>query len=241
MSQKITTSTFNINVPAVNLALGEELIFKLQLTSITSGLNGNFTASLGEGNLKINSLSTTTGYATTTAPFFDTASIALGSNTNEIILSNSLTSFYGGNYIFAPEPLTGSISTLYDTYGDIDYPFILKPYDIIIIYLSDGTYVESTITNVYISSSKLHLTLDTDLSVTLKNNLVNGTWTRFLLLSKQPDETNVILNYIKRYGKTSMGFLIPKDLSPTVLANIDVITKEVKQKLINDQATIWDS
>jgi hypothetical protein len=239
MPQKITTSTFNINVPAVNLALGEELIFKLQLTSITPELNGNFTASLGEGNLKINSLSTITGYATTTLPFFDTGSIATGSNTNEIILSNSLTSFYGGNYLFSPNPLTGSINTLYDTYGDVDYPFVLKPYDIVIIYLSDGTYIESTITNVYPSSSKLHLTLDTDLSTPLKNNLVNGTWTRFLLLSKQQDETNVILNYIKRDGKTSMGFLIPKDISPTVLANIDVITKEVKQKLINDQTTIW--
>jgi hypothetical protein len=240
MPQQITNATFNINVPSVSLTQGEELIFKLQLNSITAGLNGNFTASLGEGNLKINSLSTTTGYASTTSTFFDSASIAAGSNSNEIILSAGVSSFYGGGYISAPNPLTGSISTLYDLYGDIDYPFILKPFDMILVYLSDNTYIESSITDVYLSNSKLHLVLSTDLSATLKSNLANQTYTRFLLLSKQPDETNAILSFTKREGKTSYGFLIPSDISSTILNNIDTITKEVKQKLLNDQPIIND-
>jgi hypothetical protein len=237
---RITTSTFNINVPSVNLIQGEELIFKLRLDGASPSITGSFTASLGEGNLKITSLSTTTGYASTSASFFDTASIAASSNTNEIILSAGVSSFYGGNYIFAPNPLTGSINSLYDTYGDVDYAFVSKPFDMIIVYLSDGTYVESTITNVYLSNQKLHLVLNTDLSITLKNNLISQTYTKFLLLSRQPDETNAILTFIKREGKTSYGFLIPNDINAAVLNNIDTITKEVKHKLLNDQSVIND-
>jgi len=244
MSQKITTSTFNINVPSTNLVVGEELIFKLHLDSITAGLSNNFTASLGEGNLKISSLATVTGYnqtSTGSAGFFDSASMATGSNTNEIVLSAGVSSFYGGSYIFVPNPLTGSLNSLYSgsaEYGDVDYPFTSKQYDIVLVYLSDGTYIESRVINSYLLNSKLHLTLDTNLSSTLKTNLINKTYTRFLLLSKQPDETNTILTFIKRTGKTSYGFLIPTDISPTVLSNIDVITKEVKQKLLNDQSVI---
>jgi hypothetical protein len=237
---KITTSTFNINVPSVNLIQGEELIFKLHLDGMSSFITSSFTASLGEGNLKITSLSTTTGYASTTSTFFDSASIAVSTNTNEIILSPGVSSFYGGNYIFSPNPLTGSINSLYDTYGDVDYAFVSKPFDMIIVYLSDGTYVESTITNVYLSSQKLHLVLSTELSIALKNNLANQTYTKFLLLSRQPDETNTILTFIKRDGKTSYGFLIPDDINAAVLNNIDTITKEVKQKLLNDQSIIND-
>jgi hypothetical protein len=244
MPQQISNATFNINVPSVSLTQGEELIFKLQLNSITSGLSGNFTASLGEGNLKINSLSTSTGYASTTSTpisgFFDSASIAAGSNSNEIILSAGVSSFYGGGYVFTPNPLTGSLNSLYDTYGDVDYPFVLKAFDVILIYLSDNTYIESTIIDAYLSSSKLHLVLSTDLSATLKANLANQTYTRFLLLSRQPDETNAILSFTKRDGKTSYGFLIPSDISSTILNNIDTITKEVKQKLLNDQPIIND-
>jgi hypothetical protein len=247
MSQKITTSTFNINVPSTNLVAGEELIFKLHLDSITAGLSGNFTASLGEGNLKVSSLATTTGYNQTTATsidgFFDSASMATGSNTNEIVLSSGVSSFYGGSYIFAPNPLTGSISSLYDVpvgYGDVDYPFSSSLYDIVLVYLSDGTYIESRIINSYLLNSKLHLTLDTDLTPILKNNLANQTYTRFLLLSKQSDETNAILTFTKRAGKTSYGFLISNDISSTVLDNIDTITKEVKQKLLSDQSVIND-
>jgi hypothetical protein len=78
------------------------------------------------------------------------------------------------------------------------------------------------------------------LSNLAKANLTGSTYDRFLLLSRQPDETNVILNFTKREGKTSYGFLISDVISSEVLSNIDVITKEVKQKLLNDQPIIND-
>ena len=237
MARKTTNTTFNINIPSIPLEKGESIIFKFQCenTSVT-----NFTASIAQGSLKVSSLAASTGYATTNIPFFNSASIALSSNTNEIILSSGVSGFHGGNYTFVPNPLSGSISTLYDEYGDVDYPFTINPNDIALIYLSDGTYIETRILNVYKQSGLIRLKLDISLSTTLKSELAHQTYKRFLILSRRADETNVILSFSKRDGKTSYGFLIPENISTEVLSNIDTITREVKQKLLNDQSVISD-
>ena len=237
MARKTTNTTFNINIPSIPLEKGESIIFKFQCenTSVT-----NFTASIAQGSLKVSSLAASTGYATTNIPFFNSASIALSSNTNEIILSSGVSGFHGGNYTFVPNPLSGSISTLYDEYGDVDYHFTINPNDIALIYLSDGTYIETRILNVYKQSGLIRLKLDISLSTTLKSELAHQTYKRFLILSRRADETNVILSFSKRDGKTSYGFLIPENISTEVLSNIDTITREVKQKLLNDQSVISD-
>ena len=235
MAQKTTTTTFNINIPSTSLNVGEKLIFKFQMEGNTTS---SFTASLGTGDLKVSSLAASLGYASTPYSYFNSASIATGSNSSEIIFSPGVSGFHGGNYVFVPNPLSGSVSTLYDEYGDVDYNFVINPFDIILIYLSDNTFVEARVLNVYSQSGLLHVGLNIELSSTLKSELVNQTYTRFLVLSRRQDETNVILSFTKRNGKTSYGFLIPENISPTVLANIDTITKEVKQKLLNDQPAI---
>ena len=144
--------------------------------------------------------------------------------------------------IFSPNPTSGSQSGLYGLYKDVDYTFDPKENDVVILYLSDNSILEYTINRVSVnpSTNKLTLHLNNDLSTTAITNLNNGTYKRFLLLSRQKDETNVILNFIKREGKSSNGFLIPKNISQTVLNNIDVITKEVKQKILGDQPIIND-
>lgn len=235
MAEKTTTTTFNINIPSIPLNVGEKLIFKFQMEGNTTS---SFTASIGTGDLKVSSLAASLGYASTPYSYFSSASIATGSNSDEIIFSPGVSGFHGGPYIFVPNPLSGSISTLYDEYGDVDYNFVINPFDIILIYLSDNTFVEARVLNVYSQAGLLHVRLDIELSATLKSELANQTYTRFLVLSRRQDETNVILSFTKRDGKTSYGFLIPENISPTVLANIDTITKEVKQKLLNDQPAI---
>jgi len=230
--------TFTANIPSVSLTAGEALVFKFQNSAYSSL---SFEAYLDDkASLRVSSLAASTGYSTvsSSAEFFHSASMAdTGSNTTDIVLSSALSGFWDNNYIFVPNPLTGSFSSLYSgsiAYGDVDYNFSPNPpcYDIVLVYLEDNTYIEARVLREFLSGSFLHLTLDTILSPSLRTALANKTYTRFLFLSRRADETNVITTFAKRDGATSYGFLIPQDLSKNVLDNIDVITKEVKQKLL---------
>ena len=233
------TKTFNINESSTTLEKGDKLTFKFILKGSTTN---NFTASITQGSLYVASLAASTGYASTDCPYFDSASISssmASGNNNIITLDAGVTSFYNNNYQFVPNPLTGSLSSLYDDYGDVDYPFSIKTYDIALTYLSDGTYVESRIISTSLSPSNLlQLHLDTSLSNFYADNLISGSFQRFLILSRREDETNAYLTFRKREGSTSYGFIIPQNIAPDVLANINTITREVKQKILSDQSSV---
>jgi hypothetical protein len=231
------TKTFNINESNISLDNGDKLIFKLVLKGSTTN---NFTASLTQGSLNVSSLAVSTGYAFTDCPYFDSASIsasmATTSSNNIITLDAGVTSFYDRNYQFVPNPLTGSFNSLYNEYGDVDYPFIIKPYDIVITYLSDNTFIESRIISTSLSPNEfLQIHLDAPISNFYANNLMSSSFQKFLILTRLNDETNAHAVFRKRDGKTSYGFVIPENLAPDVLDNIDTITRQVKQKLLADQ------
>ena len=120
----------------------------------------------------------------------------------------------------------------------MDYPFEAKLYDIVLLYLSDGTYIEYRVLDINNDSNLLRLTLDQTLSQTIKDELALNKFKRFLLLSRKEDESNAYIVYQKRPGKTSYGFIIPDNISAEVLDNIDTITSQVKQKLINEQSIV---
>jgi hypothetical protein len=231
------TKTFNID-QTVALEANDYLTFKFVLKSSTTS---NFTASLSEGNLDISSTAASTGYTSTNCNYFHSASISssiVSGSTKTIVFSPGLSVFHDNNYQFAPSPLTGSqTSSLYTTYGDVDYPFAIKPFDIILTYLSDNTYVESRVIKVNKPNADnlVHVVLDTELSSLYRNNLMSGSYQRFLVLKRVEDETSAYLTFKKRDGKTSYGFTIPSNIATDFLDNIDIITKEVKQKLLADQ------
>ena len=249
----IVTRTVSISKPQSNpITLAKTDILTLEFSqSYVSVIGGgsNYTASISIGSLEIGSLATTTGYSFASYPYFNSSSlsssIAAGSGSNTITFNSALSNFNNAGYQFVPNPLSGSTSILYNgtvNYGDVDYPFASNPptHDIALVYLNDGTYIESRVVKENLSGSFLRLTLDKPLSSTLKSALADQTYTRFLFLSKREDETNVHLSFTKRDGKTSYGFLIPEDINKSVLDNIDTITKEAKQKLLNDQSVISD-
>jgi hypothetical protein len=241
MAQITETKIFSINVPSINLTAGDTVKFKFKLSSSNAG--NNFTASLDAGSLSINSLSVSTGYASTTCAYFDSASIsssaASGSgSTNIITFKPGVSNFMGTQYTFSPNPLSGSQNSLYPIYGDVDYPFNIKPQDIVLTHLSDNTYIESRIVSSSFSGSYLQIQLSNVLSTLYLSNLISGSYKKFLILSRQDDETNTYLTFKKREGSTSYGFIIPQNIAPDVLANIDTITKEVKQKILSDQSSV---
>ena len=224
----------NSNYVSLNSTSADKLTFQLKLRGISDPVN--YTAFLDNGSLSIGSLALSTGYSAINCPFVSTAT------TSSITFTSDVSSFYNRGYIFTPNPTSGSRSSLYGDYGDVDYTFDPKENDMVILYLSDNSILEYTISKVSVdpSTNQLSLYLNGDLSSTAITNLINDTYKRFLLLSRRKDETNVILNFTKREGKSSNGFLIPKNISQTVLDNIDIITKEVKQKILGDQPIIND-
>jgi hypothetical protein len=245
----VQSAIFTIDNSSINANQGDKIAIRFLQTSTSTA---NYTASFSNsGLLTVSSLSVSTGYAFTPCSpggYFNSASLAIsasitGSN-DEIIFSQGVSSFYGSNYLFVPNPLTGSQNSLFETYGYVDYTFQINPYDIIVVGLSDGTYVESRVLSINTPDSAdplLRVKLDSPLPTLLRTNLANsggGLYRYFLVLSRRKDETSAYLTFKKREGKTSYGFVIPNDISPDVLAKIDVITKEVKQKLLNEQSAI---
>ena len=235
MSNTSFNKIFNVSLPNINLSVDEEIYFKLVLET---PLINEFTASLSQGSATISSLAPSTGYSSIYSPFIDAT--ATSAQNSSIIFTTEVSNFYGGNYEFEPNPQDNTlpINPLYSTYGDIDYPFLLNIFDVFIAYLSDGTFIEYRIVKAEITSGKLKIDLNKPVSNILKDDITNNTFKKMLLLTRVKDETNIILEFKKKPGKTSYGFVIPENIDPEVLKNIDIIAKEVQAKLLSNQQSI---
>jgi hypothetical protein len=239
------TKTFSINRsifnPITDTSQGDKLTLEFSQSYLSTN---NYTASLSLGSLNISSLAVATGYASAACPYFSSSSLSASRAAGDrqtITFSSGLSNFPNNGYQFIPNPLTGSINSLYAgdaNYGDVDYPFNINRFDKIITYLSDNSYIESNIISSSFSGSLFQIHTDIQLSDLYINNLMSGSYQRFLILSRQQDETSTYLIFKKREGSTSYGFTIPQNIAPDVLANIDTITKEVKQKLLSDQSAV---
>ena len=161
-------------------------------------------------------------------------------NNNTIVLNSSLTGLE--NYQFVAEQGTGDNKILFNNYGSVNEIFAPSVGDVVVMYWDlKSQNVELTIKSLGYFNSKRSITFTTNLPSSLitqlnansAGNTLEGGADIFLLLKKKPDETNVILRFNKQPGTTSLGLIIPENLHPDVLANIDTITKEVKQKLID--------
>lgn len=240
--QTTVNHTFSARLLSTSLTQGDSLIFKLKISgSSTSDFTASFSSA---GNLNITSNTIATGYAvaTTTCTPGTPGFISTGSSNNELVFNNSLSTFYNSGYVFVPDPsldiITLSSSSLYSTYGSVNESFSINEYDIVIIILSDNTFIESRVSYVYNDNVQIHVFLTQDLDLTTRNEINQQKFKRFLLLKRVKDETNVILNFPKRPGQTSYGFLIPQNLATDVLDNINTITSQVKTKLLNEQGSI---
>ena len=58
-----------------------------------------------------------------------------------------------------------------------------------------------------------------------------------LLLRRYNDEQNVIVNFTKPIGQTSYGFILPNDINPLVLSNINTLQAKVQAQLLSTQAS----
>jgi len=170
-------------------------------------------------------------FATGSASPFISGSSAI----DTLVFNSSLSNFTDYLYISAT-----SSALLHPTYGNVSNTFSPKVGDVILVYYNGNTqYQELNISDISIDSNNNNK-LTVKVTPNLVNNLTTGSYTnttvsQFLLLSKLPDETNINLSFDKEDGQTSYGFIIPGNLSPSVLNNIDTITRQVQQKLLQTQ------
>jgi len=165
-----------------------------------------------------------------------TSSVCVDQSSNSFYLSPQLSPFFSNNYIFNPLDtlISSSYSSLYLEYGDILYPFVLQENDKIVVQVIDenGPFLEYTVNNiVYAGNGLVYIQIKEDISGYF-GNFCNKFY-KIAFLKRINDETNIIVNLIKPDGKTSYGFSIPQNILQNVLDNIDVITVNTKQQLID--------
>lgn len=123
----------------------------------------------------------------------------------------------------------GSNSTLYEKYGDVDEIFSIRSGDF--IYIKDG----KTKNYYYLEINEVILN-DNDLTITLFNTIpsfvVKENVEECVFIKRIKDETSIVIDFKKKDGDTSYGFVIPSNINPTFLNNIDTITKQVNLKLL---------
>jgi hypothetical protein len=166
-----------------------------------------------------------------------TASICNDQLHNSFVLGSSLSDFYSPSYYFNPltTAYSASYAPLYQEYGYIAYPFQLEPYDKILIQIENqnGFIFEYNIAQIATDGNgNVNILIQEDINGYFRDGTCNSFY-QIVFLKRVPDETSVILNLVKQPGKTSYGFILPQNISPDVLDNIDNITKNVKLQLLD--------
>jgi hypothetical protein len=234
-SNQTGTLSFNFTTPEITLSKDDKIYFKLTKETLPTDATASFSTA---GKLRNNLVVNTFGDFVTAVGSASNRLISSSINNDTIVLNSSLTGLE--NYQFVAEQGTGDNKVLYNKYGSVNEIYSPSIGDVVVIYWQ-GQNVELIIKNLGYNGSKRSITFTTNLPSSLitqlnlnaAGNLLEGGVDTFLLLKKKPDETNVLLKFNKKDGTTSLGFIIPNNLHPDVLNNIDVITKEVKQKLID--------
>jgi len=236
-----STLFFDYTTPAINLVPNSKVLFEFKQVGVTTD---NYTASVVTAGT-YNSLTSTPanagggGYAfangTIPQPFIYSLTDTT-SQTSTITLSANLSQFL--NYQFVPYFLSGSTivsSSLYSTYGDINYPFNPQPGDKIVLFDYNGLYQDVDVVNASFNNLSQ---LEIQVTPQLIDNWI-GTPEAvgpFLLLKRYDDEQNVILTFNKAPGATSYGFLIPENINPEVLENINTLQAAVQSQVLNTQS-----
>ncbi len=151
-----------------------------------------------------------------------------------------MSSFYGPSLFFNPldSQVSASYGSLYEDYGDIFYPFFIQPNDKIVIQITNanGPILEYTVKSVTTvaganNTSFVYITVYEDIDGYFGN--LCSLYYKILFIKRIIDETSVILDFPKPEGKTSYGYIIPQNISPALIANIDTINRNVNQQLVD--------
>jgi hypothetical protein len=223
------------------MSVDDTVVFRLRQEGMSTS---NFTSSISTGiansSIVANLVSIGQGgypYATSSVlegnfiyDIEDTSNIQ-----STIIMSEDVSNFV--NYEFVPFFQSASVaysSSLYFTYGDVNYQFNPQQGDKIL--LSDFSGISQELD---VFSSSLDVNDRLNIIVTpkvLDNWIINSNLVlRCLILKRYDDEQNVMLTFKKSPGLTSYGFLIPDTISNQVTDNINTLQAAVQSQILNNQ------
>ena len=234
------TFTVNYTTPAVSITPADKIAFQLIQRSMSTA---NYTASISTGpsnsSLALGSAKTGAGgypYASSTNGNFISGAFNDAANVSgSIVLSQDLSNYLG--YQFIPSFTSASVmysSSLFNQYQEVSYVF--QPQFGDRVFLSDGVISQYYDVLKYSvdSNSKVNISV---IPTVLSNWVSDPTKIKqFLLLRRYNDEQSVRMTFIKKPGQTSYGFLIPSNINPDVLANINSIQAQVQSQLLSTQA-----
>ena len=146
-----------------------------------------------------------------------------------------------GSSTFLPEE--GGASSLYPLFGDVNYTTEIEPGDFMIFYYigadvgmpNNGALyplsrrvVDVSYDGINLSSIKVYPNMPPYILPTNINS-----YEKLVFIKKQPDESVVILQGKKRPGKTSYGFLVPQDIDPYILKNINTLQSSIQSQILD--------
>jgi hypothetical protein len=231
--------TLNYTTPAVNLAVGDRVSFKFTQSFVTTD---NFTASFinGASNSYLITQPAAVGsggypYASVSSSGFINTIADLTQNTSVITFNNSLSGYT--NYQYVPAFISGGLaytSSLYNLYGDVNYPLSPQFGDKVVMSDFSGIVQELDVVSGSVANGALSIIVSPQV---LDNWMINPKLVfTFLLLRRYEDEQNVILNFSKVPGQTSYGFLLPDTVSPKVVNNMNTLQAAVQSQLLVNQS-----
>jgi hypothetical protein len=236
--------TLNYTTPAVNLAPGDKVEFRLKQDFASTG---NYTASFVTGSNNSYLITEVASIGQGGYPYAGTGSNGFIDSINDITslysviaLNSEVSSFYG--YEFVPYFISGGVaytSSLYSRYGDINVSLQPQFGDKIVMSDFSGLIQEVDIVSTTVTSSLLTMVVTPQV---VDNWVLNPKQvSQFLLLRKYADEQNVILTFNKAPGQTSYGFLIPETISEEVTSNINTLQASVQSQILTQQSISPDS
>jgi hypothetical protein len=175
---------------------------------------------------------------TNNIPLFNSSSYITG---DKILPITKQMSVYldtlAGSTTFLPE----ISSSLYPLLGDVNYTTDIEPGDFIIFYynasdveIGGGTLYPITrrVINARNNGEEIAIEVYPNMPLYITPTNINN-YQKIAFVKKQPDETSVILQGKKRSGKTSFGFLIPQDVNPYILNNINTLQSSIQSQILD--------
>jgi hypothetical protein len=213
-----------VNINSGQITPNDKVVFRFFLNSG----NTSITASLKEnGVLKV--------VPTNNSILTNNVEICVDQTNNTFYLNPELSEYFGPAYLFNPldSSVSASYSSLFSVYGDTLYPFSLVANDKIVVQAinESGPILEYTVDSVFVGGGNIaYIRVKEDIDGYFN---ACGKFYKILFLKRVIDETSIIIELPKPPGKTSYGFSIPQNIDPAVLANIDVITRNVNSQLVD--------